>query len=155
MAEARVKRRYKFPLPTVWAALVDLESWVKWAPPDATNRLIKHKIIERVSDTVIICHEIEHSKFGASEHLDRYILTPMTHIREEVLPGGDFTGFFEMDIKGNAIETAIEVYCHFEVPKDKPLARGVDAIFGDDTMKEFWKDLLGYLADYLKRQAKQ
>lgn len=145
MAWTRTWRRMSASRKAVWDVVTDLESWPSWGPPDAPNRILEHKIVETKDGNIIICDEKERAWIFVAAHQDRYTLVPPGHIRERILPDGDMTGYFRMNLWEEVDGTFVDV--ESEVTPRKILPRVLSFLVGNMILRDFWNDMLRYIAE--------
>lgn len=145
MAWTRTWRMMRASRKAVWDVVTDLESWPTWAPPDAPNRILEHKIVETKNDNVIICDEKERAWIFVASHRDEYTLKPPGHIREKILPGGDMRGYFRMNLWEHVDGTFVDV--ESEVTPVKILPRFLSFFVGTLVLRDFWNELLQQIAE--------
>lgn len=114
-------------------------------PPDAPDRILEHKIVGTENGNVILCDEKERAWIFVASHRDRYTLIPPGHIREEILPGGDMTGYFRMNMWEHVDGTFVDV--ESEVTPRKILPRFLSFFAGNIVLRDFWNELLQQIAE--------
>ena len=145
MAWIRTWRMMRASRQAVWDVVTDLESWPTWGSPDAPNRILEHKIVGTENGNVIICTEKWRAWILVASQKDRYTLIPPGHLREEILPGGDMSGYFRMNLWEEIDGTFVDV--ESEVTPRKILPRFLSFFAGSMILRDFWNDLLQQIAE--------